>query len=239
MPVKYKLLLVEDDENLGFMLKDNLEMSGYEVRLFRDGQKGLTAFHNNSYQLCILDVMLPLKNGFSLAADIRKYNQKIPIIFLTAKNQKDDRIKGFKLGGDDYITKPFSLEEFLLRVEVVLKRVYDRPSTADQKHQFTIGKYTFDFNNQLLNFNDKSIKLTNKEARLLKILVQHKNQVVERNVIMKTIWEDEGYFVARSMDVFISKLRKYLRADEGIKIRNVHGVGYRLEERFNGEVSSY
>ena len=230
MSSKYKLLLVEDDENLGFMLKDNLEMTGYEVRLCRDGKKGLTAFHNEQYHLCIFDVMLPFKDGFSLAEDVRKYNHKIPIVFLTAKNQKEDRIKGFKLGGDDYITKPFSLEEFLLRIEAVLKRVYDRPTTADQTHQFSIGKFTFNFNNQLLTNNEKSTKLTNKEARLLKFLAQHKNQVVERDVIMKTIWEDDGYFVARSMDVFISKLRKYLAPDSSIAIKNVHGVGYRLEE---------
>lgn len=230
MSSTYKLLLVEDDENLGFMLKDNLEMRGYEVRLCRDGEKGLTAFHNEQYHLCIFDVMLPFKDGFSLAEDVRKYNHKIPIIFLTAKNQKEDRIKGFKLGGDDYITKPFSLEEFLLRIEAVLKRVYDRPTTADQTYQFSIGKFTFDYNNQLLFINEKSTKLTNKEARLLKFLAQHKNQVVERDVIMKAIWEDDGYFVARSMDVFISKLRKYLAPDSSIAIKNIHGVGYRLEE---------
>ncbi len=230
MPSKYKLLLVEDDENLGFMLRDNLEMSGYVVRLCRDGALGLTAFHNEQYHLCIFDVMLPFKDGFTLAEDVRKYNQKIPIIFLTAKNKKDDRIKGFKLGGDDYITKPFSLEEFLLRIEVVLKRVYNLPTAADQSHQFSFGNFSFDFNNQLLYINEKSTKLTNKEARLLKMLVQHKNQVVERNVIMKTLWEDDGYFVARSMDVFISKLRKYLTPDPSVSIKNVHGVGYRLEE---------
>lgn len=229
MSSKFKLLLVEDDHSLGFMLKDNLEMAGYEVRLCQDGAKGLTAFHNDTYQLCILDVMLPLKDGFSLAEDIRKYDKRIPIIFLTAKNQKDDRIKGFKLGGDDYITKPFSLEEFLLRVEAVLKRVYDRPTTSDQQHNFNIGDYIFDVNNQELVRNGTATRLTNKEARLLKILAQHKNQVVERDVIMKSIWENEGYFVARSMDVFISKLRKSLSGDKSIKISNVHGVGYRLE----------
>ncbi len=231
MPARYKLLLVEDDENLGFMLKDNLEMAGYQVRLCRDGEKGLTAFHNEMYHICIFDVMLPLKDGFSLATDVRKYNQKIPIIFLTAKSQKDDRIKGFKLGGDDYITKPFSLEEFLLRVEVVLKRVYDRPTAADENHKYFFGHSQFDFNNQIISIDGKSTKLTNKEARLLKILVQHKNQVIERDLIMKTIWEDDGYFVARSMDVFISKLRKYLAPDASVIIKNVHGVGYRLEEK--------
>lgn len=230
MPDKYTLLLVEDDEHLGFMLKDNLEMVGYKVRLCRDGEKGLTAFHNDEYQLCILDVMLPLKDGFSLAQDLRRYNQKIPIIFLTAKSQKEDRIKGFKLGGDDYITKPFSLEEFLLRVEAVLKRVYDRTTLADQKHQFFIGKSSFDYNNQTLSIHGKLTLLTNKEARLLRMLALNKNQVVERDVIMKTIWEDEGFFVARSMDVFISKLRKYLKGDPSLKISNIHGVGYRLDE---------
>jgi len=229
MPAKFKLLLVEDDENLGYMLKDNLEMAGYQVRLIRDGEKGLTAFHNEEYHLCILDIMLPLKDGFSLAEDIRKYNQQVPIIFLTAKNQKDDRIKGFKLGGDDYITKPFSLEEFLLRVEAVLKRVYARPSQADKRHLYNIGQFEFDIDNQTLMLNGNTTKLTNKEARLLKILVQHKNRVVERDLIMKTIWEDEGYFVARSMDVFITKLRKYLSTDPSVGIKNVHGVGYRLE----------
>jgi DNA-binding response OmpR family regulator len=230
MLAKFKILLVEDDDNLGFMLRDNLEMCGYEVRLCRDGEKALTAFYNDSYQLCILDVMLPLKDGFSLAEDIRKHNQKTPIIFLTAKSQKEDRIKGFKLGGDDYITKPFSLEEFLLRVEAVLKRSYGRPTNADQKNSFSIGNYQFDYNSQLLTHDGISSKLTNKEAKLLRILIQHKNQVVERDLIMKTIWEDEGYFVARSMDVFISKLRKHLAENPEIRIANVHGVGYRLEE---------
>jgi len=229
MPEKYRLLLVEDDDSLGFMLKDNLELSGYSVRLCQDGSKGLTAFHNDEYHLCILDVMLPLKDGFALAQDIRRYNQKVPIIFLTAKSQKDDRIKGFKLGGDDYISKPFSLEELLLRVEAVLKRAYDRPSSSDQRGRFQIGNYLFDIKNQLLSMDGKDIKLTNKEARLLNILVKHRNQVVERDLIMKTIWENEGYFVARSMDVFISKLRKYLTRDPKVTINNVHGVGYRLE----------
>lgn len=226
---KFKILLVEDDENLGLMLKDTLEMSGYEVRLCRDGAKGLTAFHNENFELCIADVMLPLKDGFTLAEDIRKYNRKIPLVFLTARSHKDDRIKGFRLGGDDYITKPFSLEEFLLRIEAILKRVYDHPSSADQKQQFSIGKYNFDFYNRQLLIGDRKIKLTNKESRLLKMLAQHQNQVVERDVVIKTIWEDEGYLAVRSMDVFISKLRKFLSADPHISIRNVHGIGYRLE----------
>jgi len=228
MPSKFKILLVEDDENLGFMLKDNLEMTGYDVRLCRDGAKGLTAFYNNDFHLCIFDVMMPLKDGFSLAEDIRRHNQQIPIIFLTAKNQSKDRIRGFKIGADDYISKPFSLEEMLLRVEVVLKRVYNHETKADKKNLFPIGIFNFDYNNQMLLSRDKNIKLTNKEARLLKILIQHKNQVIERDIIMKSIWEDEGYFVARSMDVFISKLRKLLSEDPAITIKNIHGIGYRL-----------
>ena len=229
--MRSNILLVEDDENLGFMLKDNLEMAGYQVRLCRDGQKGLTAFHNEDFHLCVLDVMLPLKDGFSLAEDVRRYNQQVPIIFLTAKNQKDDRVKGFKLGGDDYITKPFSLEEFLLRVEAVLKRVYHNSDTKVPSGNLSVGDFQLDFNNQLLKFNGADTRLTNKEARLLKMLIQHKNSVVERDIMMKTIWENDGYFVARSMDVFISKLRKYLQADPKVQIRNVHGVGYRLEEQ--------
>jgi two-component system, OmpR family, response regulator len=227
---KFNLLLVEDDEHLGFMLKDNLVMAGYAVRLARNGEKGLTAFHSEHFDLCILDVMLPLKDGFSLAQDLRKYNQKIPIIFLTAKSQKEDRIRGFRLGGDDYITKPFSLEEFLLRIEAVLKRVYNQPTQADKDRQFTIGDSVLDFTNRTLLYKGQKTKLTEKESKLLHILAKNKNQVVERNVIMKTIWEDEGFFVARSMDVFISKIRKYLSKDPSVSVRNIHGVGYRLEE---------
>jgi DNA-binding response OmpR family regulator len=228
MASKFNILLVEDDENLGFMLKDNMEMVGYQVRLCRDGKKGLTAFHNDDFHLCILDVMMPLKDGFSLAEDIRRYNRQIPIIFLTAKNQSKDRIRGFRIGADDYVPKPFSLEELLLRVEVLLKRVYNYETKADSKHLFSLGIFNFDFSNQMLSSGDHKIKLTNKEARLLKILVLHKDRVVERDVIMTSIWENEGYFVARSMDVFISRLRKHLSADPSISIKNIHGVGYRL-----------
>lgn len=229
MAAKYKILLVEDDQSLGFMLKDNLTMYGYDVRLCMDGEKGLTAFHNDEYQLCILDVMLPLKDGFTLASEIRRYNTQVPIIFLTAKNLKDDRIRGFQLGGDDYIAKPFSLEELLLRIEAILKRTYNRTSNADKKSTFPIGQFVFDFHNQQLTIEENHTRLTNKESKLLRLLAQHKNQVVERDVIMKSIWENEGYFTARSLDVFVSKLRKYLKGDPQIRINNVHGVGYCLE----------
>ena len=224
----FHILLVEDDEHLGFMLRENLEMSGYQVRLCRDGEKGLTAFHNDDFHLCILDVMMPLKDGFALAEDIRRYNRQIPIVFLTAKNQSKDRIKGFRIGADDYVSKPFSLEELLLRVEALLKRVYDHETRSDKRDLFSLGKFSFDFSNQVLAKDEEQIKLTNKEARLLKILVQHKDKVVERDVIMKSIWENDGYFVARSMDVFISRLRKHLSGDPDISISNIHGVGYRL-----------
>ena len=226
MAPKFNILLVEDDDNLGFMLKDNLEMAGYRVRLCRDGKKGLTAFHNDDFHLSILDVMMPLKDGFSLAEDIRRYNLQIPIIFLTAKNQSKDRIRGFMIGADDYVPKPFSLEELLLRVEVLLKRVYNYETKADSRHLFSVGKFNFDFSNQMLSSGDHKIKLTNKEARLLKILVLHKDRVVERDVIMSSIWENEGYFVARSMDVFISRLRKYLQTEPSVSLETKRGVGF-------------
>ena len=231
--MKYNILLVEDDENLGFMLQDNLRMADYQVRLCRDGDKGLTAFHNEDFHLCVFDVMLPNRDGFTLAEDIRKYNKKVPIIFLTAKNQKEHRIQGFKLGGDDYITKPFSLEEFLLRIEAVLKRVYDRPSTSDSNASFHIGIYKFDAQNRRLTSQSNEHRLTNKESKLLKLLAQNINQIAERDVIMKVIWEDEGYFAARSLDVFISKLRKYFKEDPGVSIDNIHGIGYRLSSKVN------
>lgn len=228
MTTKFNILLVEDDQHLGFMLKDNLEIAGYKVRLCRDGEKGLTAFHNDNFDLCLLDVMMPIKDGFSVAAQIRKYNSQIPVIFLTSKNAVKDRVKGFKVGGDDYITKPFSLEELLLRVEAVLKRVYNHETKADKKNLFSLGIFDFDFNNQLLSSASQSITLTHKEAQLLKLLAQHKNHVVERDIILKSVWENDGYFVARSMDVFISKLRKYLSMDPTLSINNIRGVGYRL-----------
>ena len=222
-------MLAEDDRNMGFMLQDNLEMAGYTVDIYTDGQSALNAFVKVKYDLCILDVMLPQKDGFALAYDIRKLSLQVPIIFLTAKSMKEDRIQGFKLGADDYITKPFSIEEFLLRIETILKRVYDQPTKADEQFIYPLGTLMCDFANQLITSSTRVQELTNKEAKLLKLFCVNRNKVIDRDIIQKAIWEDEGYFVGRSMDVFISRLRKLLKDDPDVSILNVHGVGYKLE----------
>jgi two-component system, OmpR family, response regulator len=209
-----KILLVEDDSNMNFMLQDSLEMAGYLVDSFGDGQSALNAFAKNAYDLCVLDVMLPKKDGFTLAGDIRKLNLSVPIVFLTAKNLKEDRIYGLKLGADDYITKPFSVEELILRIESILKRVYNKPTKADGNFQTVLADTTCDFPGQAVTYNGNKITLTNKETKLLKLFCLHVNK---------------GYFVGRSMDVFISRLRKILSPDPRISIVNVHGVGYKLE----------
>jgi DNA-binding response OmpR family regulator len=223
---KHKILLVEDDPNLGFLIQENLEMQGFEVRLCRDGEAGLAAYQEESFDLCLLDVMLPKKDGFVLATEIREHSQRIPIIFLTAKSLKEDRIEGFKLGGDDYMTKPFSLEELVLRIQAVLKRSAGAVEAAANRHE--IGKYIFDGESQILRHGDKQHKLTAKEAELLKLLCVHKNSVLDRQTALKLIWGEDNYFNGRSMDVFISKLRKYLSEDRGIEIKNIHGKGFKL-----------
>lgn len=227
--MKKKILLVEDDDNMRFLLQDNLEMTGYEAVTAGDGQTALSTFMKQEFALCVLDVMLPKKDGFTLAADIRKLNTNVPIIFLTAKALKEDRIFGFRVGADDYITKPFSIEEFLLRIEAVLKRVYNTPTKADLQSTYQLAKFTFDFNNQVITSSDEVLTLTSKEAKLLRLFCIHQNRVIERDVIQKAIWEDEGYFVGRSMDVFISRLRKIFRNEPTVCIQTIHGVGYKLE----------
>jgi DNA-binding response OmpR family regulator len=229
MSSRKRILLVEDDNNMRFMLHDNLEMAGYQVRSIDNGQLALTSFIKEEFDLCVLDVMLPKMDGFTLAAGIRKVNLRVPIIFLTAKTQKEDKIQGFRVGADDYITKPFSIEEFLLRVEVILKRVYGAPTKADEQFVYKLGSFTFDFNSQQLRAKDRVLDLTAKEAKLLRLFCIHPNKVIERDAIQKAIWEDEGYFVGRSMDVFISRIRKMFRDDPSINLQNVHGVGYKLD----------
>jgi two-component system OmpR family response regulator len=224
-----RILLAEDDKNMRFMLQDNLAMAGYTVDAFTEGQSALNAFVKGQYDLCVLDVMLPVKDGFAVAQEIRKLSTSVPLIFLTAKALKEDRIMGFKLGADDYITKPFSIEEFLLRIETILKRVYNQATKADEQFLYPLGRLVCDFANQQIVVNDQAIALTNKEAKLLKLFCLHKNKVIDRDSIQKAIWEDEGYFVGRSMDVFISRLRKLLRDDPSVTLLNVHGVGYKLE----------
>jgi DNA-binding response OmpR family regulator len=226
--MSHKILLIEDDPNLGFILQENLELQGYAVERCADGEAGLQAFLQQKFDLCLLDVMLPKKDGFSLARDIRKTSQELPIIFLTAKSLKEDRIEGFKIGGDDYITKPFSMEELALRIQAVLRRSKAMPQEKAAASVFQIGSFEFNAEKQTLQRDDKTQKLTAKEAELLRLLCLHVNEVLEREVALKLIWGEDNYFNARSMDVFVSKLRKYLAADESIEIRNVHGKGFRL-----------
>lgn len=221
-------MLVEDDENLGFLIKDSLDAHGWNVKLYPTGEKGLTAFHNNHFDLCILDVMLPQKDGFTLATEIRKYNQQVPIVFLTAKSQTEDRIRGFQSGADDYVCKPFSIEEFKYRLEAILKRTNEDPSSTEMS-VLKISNSTLDIHNLLLNSNGTITRLTHKECKLLQMFFRHVGKLIEREVFLKSIWEDDGFFVARSMDVFVSKLRKYLKADRQLKIENIRGVGYILK----------
>lgn len=222
-----EILLAEDDSNLGILLRNYLAAKSYNTSLFINGSKALEAFSTGSFGLCILDIMMPEMDGLSLAREIRLTNPDIPIIFLTAKNQKEDIIEGFKSGADDYITKPFSMEELLYRIEAILRRT-NNPVINKKAESYIIGVYTFDPLKQMLVLKDQSIKLTTKESELLELLCQHGNEILERNYALKTIWIDDNYFNARSMDVYITRLRKYLREDPSVKILNVHGRGYKL-----------
>ncbi len=225
---KAKILLVEDDPNLSMVLVDYLELLGYETTLAADGELGLRAFSEGSFHLCILDVMLPKKDGFSLAADIRTHNERIPIIFLTARGKNDDRITGFRAGCDDYITKLFSSEELALRIEAILKRCM-MLDMRPKPEVFMLGNCRFDASNLLLHCNGTEQQLTAKEAALLKLLCRHKNNLLTREQALTEIWGDADYFIGRSMDVFIARLRKYLRHEPAVSIQNVHGTGFRLE----------
>ena len=223
------IMLVEDDDSLGFLLKDSMEACGWQVDLYADGEKGLTGFHNNHFDLCVLDIMLPEKDGFQLAQDIRRYNQHVPIVFLTAKSQLDDRIRGFQIGADDYVCKPFSIEELKCRIDAILKRSAGAQSTADKNSVLRVGDSLLDIHNLLLTSNGVVTRLTYKEGKLLQLFFRHAGKLIERDVFLKSVWEDDGFFVARSMDVFVSKLRKYLRHDRQLRIDNIRGVGYVLK----------
>jgi DNA-binding response OmpR family regulator len=227
MSEKKKILLVEDDPSLGFVIKDNLCVKGYDVTLCVDGVQGETVFNTEAFNLCIVDVMLPGKDGFSLARSIRAGNSNVPILFLTAKSMMEDKLTGFQAGADDYITKPFGLEELLCRIEVFLKR--GNVQGNGEEKLFPIGHYQFDFSRLLLQYGDMEKSLTQKEAEVLKLLYQHKERVLKREEILRSVWGDDDYFMGRSLDVFISKLRKYLKDDPSIQIVNYHGVGFRLE----------
>ncbi len=223
-----KILLVEDDPNLGQLLKEYLEIKGYQTCLARDGEQAFACYKQNAYDLCIFDVMLPKKDGFSLAKEIRTSNKQIPIIFLTAKCLKEDTLEGLRIGADDYITKPFSMEELLLRMKAILRRSSPSIEGSQEGKIYSIGSFEFDAEQQLLKRNDQFVKLTSKESQLLRLLCTNINHTLERGLALKLIWQEDTYFNARSMDVYITKLRKYLKVDPSIEIVNVHGTGYKL-----------
>ena len=225
-----KVLLAEDDANLGFLIKDNLEMNGYEVCLCADGEIALGEFKYFNPSICILDIMLPKKDGLTLAKNIREENQQIPILFLTSKGLKEDKLAGFKAGGDDYITKPFNIEELLLRMEVFIRRTIGKQKTVEST-SIEIGKYIFDFASLKLIFNENVKDLTTKEAAILYYFSLRKNSIIKREELLKAVWGSDDYFIGRSLDVFITKLRKYLQADPDVEIQNLHGIGFRLEIR--------
>lgn len=225
--MKANLLYVEDDESLSFVTRDNLEIAGYHITYFENGQTAMEAIHNKTeFDVCILDVMLPDVDGFTLAQEIRRYDTNVPIIFLTAKSLKEDKIKGLRLGADDYITKPFSIEELLLKIEIFLKRSKASPPIPNY---MAVGKYLLDHKNLTLKLDDEIKTLTQKEADLLKMFVEHKNEVLKRSTILKENWGEDDYFLGRSLDVFISRLRKYLSQDSRIKIENIHSVGFKMK----------
>lgn len=223
-----KILLAEDDPNLGELLKDYLELKGkFDVTLAQDGDEALMAFRKDKYDLCIFDVMMPKKDGFSLGKDVRKMDKTVPIIYATAKGMMEDKTQAFELGGDDYITKPFRVEELLLRINALLKRV-SKEKDEELVDKFEIGDYFFDYTSQIISFKGQQQKLSTKEAELLRLLCLNKNDVLTREEALVKIWHDDNYFTGRSMDVFLSKLRKYLKEDPNVEIVNVHGRGYKL-----------
>ena len=226
MEEKQRILLCEDDENLGMLLREYLNDKGYSAELCPDGDAGYKAFVKGKFDICVLDVMMPIKDGFTLAQEIRQADPDIPIIFLTAKTLNEDILEGFKIGADDYITKPFSMEVLIARIETVLRRVCGKKSKETTLYK--IGRFQFDTKKQLLSIGDEHKKLTTKESELLGLLCSHQNEILQRDFALKTVWTDDNYFNARSMDVYITKLRKHLKADDSIEIINIHGKGYKL-----------
>jgi DNA-binding response OmpR family regulator len=222
---KIRILLAEDDRNLGNILKSYLEAKGYAPRLCVNGQEAYDLFVKEQFDFCIVDVMMPVKDGFTLTREIRQVDRSIPILFLTAKSLEEDKLKGFQAGADDYLTKPFSMEELLLRISAILRRAgHDTKGTK----VFTIGSFTLDYNRQTLTRSGVEIRLTSKENELLRLLCENLNDVLDRSYALNKIWQDDSYFNARSMDVYIAKLRKYLKDDETVELINVHGIGFKL-----------
>ncbi|MFN5557685.1 MAG: response regulator transcription factor [Chryseotalea sp.] len=227
MPTHCKILLVEDDTNLGFVIKDNLSMKGYEVHLCTNGKEAKQQFKTGAYQLCLLDVMLPYADGFEVARHIRSSDKEVPIIFLTAKSMTEDKLEGFKTGADDYIVKPFSFEELFYRMEVFLRR--RKPLADTRSGVVKLGKYTFDADKYFLQCEQEERILTQRESTILELLYRHQNNTLKREEILHQVWGDDDYFMGRSLDVFISKLRKYLRHDSSVQIQNQHGIGFSLK----------
>jgi DNA-binding response OmpR family regulator len=225
---KIKVLLVEDDSNLGNLLKEYLEAKGFSTVLAVNGKQGYELFSKDKFNICILDVMMPIKDGYTLAKEIRALDENVPIVFLTAKSMKEDAIEGFKVGADDYINKPFSMEELLLRLKAIIRRTENKNTKNSDQTVFKIGNYSFDYSHQTLTLNDVAQKLTTKEADLLRLLCINANDVLDRNFALKSIWKDDNYFNGRSMDVYIAKLRKYLKEDSKVELINVHGKGFKL-----------
>jgi two-component system OmpR family response regulator len=228
MKRKTKVLLCEDDPNLGTLLKEYLNAKNFDTELATDGVEGAKMFKRSSYDFILLDVMMPLKDGFTLAKEIREEDKHTPILFLTAKSMKEDALEGFRSGGDDYITKPFSMEELLARMTAILRRTSALPDDTNETVQYSIGKYQFDYNKQKLSLDETEVKLTTKENELLYLLCKNKNNVMERSYALKAIWGDDNYFNGRSMDVYIAKLRKHLKLDASVEILNIHGRGFKL-----------
>lgn len=226
MGEKLSILLCEDDENLGMLLREYLNAKGYAAELYPDGEAGYKAFLMKRFDMCVLDVMMPKKDGFTLAQEIRQTNTDIPIVFLTAKTLKEDVLEGFKIGADDYLTKPFSMEELTFRIEAIMRRIHGK--RVKESSVYRLGRFTFDTQKQQLTIDGTVKKLTTKESELLALLCAHANEILQRDFALKTIWIDDNYFNARSMDVYITKLRKHLKEDESLEIINIHGKGYKL-----------
>lgn len=225
--LKYKILYAEDDETIGYLTKDNLDQN-YEVTLCKDGETALEEFKKNHYDICVFDIMMPKMDGFELAEKVRKTDAEVPIIFLSAKTLKEDRIKGLKIGADDYLTKPFSIEELNLKIEIFLKRSNKKVEPISVYYE--LGKYQFDCANFLIFNSEEKISLTQRESDLLKLFLDNKNIVLKREEILKALWGDDDYFMGRSLDVFISRLRKIICNEKGLSIENQHGIGFRFSE---------
>jgi len=242
MTANNRILLVEDDQNFGDVLRSYLEMHEFDVTLATDGAAGLESFRRGEFDLCIFDVMMPKKDGFTLAKEVRERNGEVPIIFLTAKTMKDDVLQGFKIGADDYITKPFNSEELLYRIQAIMKRSQAKADPREEVKEFNIGRYHFNFPLRILTFTEEETgdqekeKLSPKEAQLLRMFCMYMNDILPRSEALTKIWGEDNYFTARSMDVFVTKLRKYLKGDSNIEIVNIHGNGFQLLVRSGEEV---